>query len=194
MPVFPGWTQKPAYLSTNFCDTKGEKALWIPGTEDPMEKAWQDVLDRFSYGIYLVTVSSPEGVNGMIASWVTQCSHEPPRVALAIRKNRLCHEQIRESGTFCINVLPRESAERIRQFKIADWRKKFDACSYSPSPSGLPVLDDCIGYLDCTVDHTIGTGDHTLFIGTIQAGGMILSGRTAPLTTADYGGVYRGEK
>lgn len=159
-----------------------------------MEKEWQDVLDRFSYGIYLVTVSSREGYNGMIASWVTQCSHEPPRVALAIRKNRLCHEQIRESGTFCINVLPREAADRIAQFKIADWKKKFDSCKYTLSPSGLPVLDDCLGYLDCSLDHTIGTGDHTLFIGTVKAGGLVKADNVVPLSTADYQGVYRGSR
>jgi len=159
-----------------------------------MEKAWQDVLDRFSYGIYLVTVSSPEGYNGMIASWVTQCSHKPPRIALAIRKNRLCHEQILKSGTFCINVLPREAVDRIKQFKIADWKKKFEDCPFSPSPSGLPVLDDCIGYLDCSLDRTIDTGDHTLFIGTMNAGALIKADQIIPLSTADYQGVYRGAK
>jgi len=51
-----------------------------------MEQAWQDVFDRFMYGIYLITIADAEGYNGMIASWVTQCSHEPPRVALAIKK------------------------------------------------------------------------------------------------------------
>jgi flavin reductase (DIM6/NTAB) family NADH-FMN oxidoreductase RutF len=159
-----------------------------------MEKAWQDVLDRFAYGIYLVTVSSPEGDNGMIASWVTQCSHEPPRVALAIRKNRLCHEQILATGTFCINVLPREAADRIKHFKIPDWQRKFADCPHSLSPSGLPVLEDCIGYLDCSLDRTVDTGDHTLFIGTVQGGAMVNTGQVVPLSTADYNGVYRGSK
>jgi flavin reductase (DIM6/NTAB) family NADH-FMN oxidoreductase RutF len=95
-----------------------------------MEKAWQDVLDKFHYGIYLITVSSAEGYNGMIASWVTQCSHEPPKIAMAIRKNRLAHQQILESGTFCINVLSKEAVDMIREFKIPDWKKKFDAINY----------------------------------------------------------------
>jgi flavin reductase (DIM6/NTAB) family NADH-FMN oxidoreductase RutF len=157
-----------------------------------MKKEWQDVLDRFSYGIYLITVSSAEGYNGMIASWVTQCSHEPPRVALAIRKNRLCYEQIKESGAFCINVLPREAAEVIKQFKIVEWKKKFTDCNYSLSTSGLPVLDDCIGYLDCSLERMIDTGDHTLFVGTIKAGDIKNANEVAPLSTADYQGVYRG--
>jgi flavin reductase (DIM6/NTAB) family NADH-FMN oxidoreductase RutF len=157
-----------------------------------MEKTWQDVLDRFHYGIYLVTISAKEGHNGMIASWVTQCSHEPPRVLLAIRKNRLSHGQILQSGKFCINVLPREYAGMIKNFKIAGWRKKFDAADHTLSSNGLPVLDECIGYLDCLLENTIDTGDHTLFIGRIIAGDMKNASKTQALSTMDYDSVYRG--
>lgn len=157
-----------------------------------MEQAWQDVFDRFMYGIYLITIADAEGYNGMIASWVTQCSHEPPRVALAIRKNRLSHGQILKTKKFCLNVLPRENAKTIGNFKIPDWQNKFRGARYTLSPSGLPVLDDCIGYLDCRLGQTVDAGDHTLFIGQIVAGGMKNPGKTETLSTLDYGGVYRG--
>lgn len=159
-----------------------------------MEKTLQDVLDRFPYGIYLVTISAHDGYNGMISSWVTQCSHEPPLVALAIRENRLSREQILETKKFCINVLPREAAGMIGQFKIPDWKNKFSACSCSLSHSGLPVLEACIGHLDCVLEQTIDTGDHTLFIGKIVAGAMKNAGKTVTLSTNDYDGVYRGAK
>lgn len=159
-----------------------------------MEKQWQDVLDRFHYGIYLVTIAAGGEFNGMIASWLTQCSHEPPLVALAIRSNRLSHAQILETGKFCINVLPRECAGIIGRFKIADWKNKFRAFPFTLSPAGLPVLDDCIGWLDCSPDRTIDTGDHTLFIGRITGGGMKNAHKTDTLSTADYAGVYRGVK
>jgi len=159
-----------------------------------MEKEWQDVLDKFHYGIYLITVSSAEGYNGMIASWVTQCSHEPPLVAMAIRKSRLAHQQILESGTFCINVLPKESVDMIRQFKIPDWKKKFDSLNYKLSSNGLPVLDDCIGYLDFSLESTIDAGDHALFIGRIKAGATMKAAEAAALSTANYRGVYRGSQ
>ena len=157
-----------------------------------MEKAWQDVLDKFHYGIYLITVSSAEGYNGMIASWVTQCSHEPPLVAMAIRKNRLAHQQILESGSFCINVLPKEAVDMIRQFKIPDWKKKFDAINFKLSSSGLPVLDDCVGHLDFSLESSVDTGDHTLFIGRIKAGAIVKAAEVVTLSTANYRGVYRG--
>jgi len=158
-----------------------------------MEKAMQDVLDRFIYGIYLVTISTAEGPNGMIASWVTQCSHEPPGLALAIRKNRLSHTQILETGKLCVNVLPRTCASMIKNFKIADWKNKFNTAGYFLSANNLPVLDDCVGYLDCFVDQTVDAGDHTLFIATIVTGAMKHPDETETLSTFDYDGVYRGK-
>ncbi|HQI82638.1 MAG TPA: flavin reductase family protein, partial [Deltaproteobacteria bacterium] len=91
-----------------------------------MEKSWQDVLDRFHYGIYLVTIAADGLYNGMIASWVAQCSHTPPLITLAIRKNRLSHDQIMQTGRFTFNLLPRDALGLLGQFKIPAWRRKFD--------------------------------------------------------------------
>ena len=89
-----------------------------------MEKSWQDVLDTFHYGIYLITIAADGGYNGMIASWITQCSYEPPLIAVAVRKNRLTHSQIKITGRFGVNVLPEESKGIVNRFKIPDWKKK----------------------------------------------------------------------
>ncbi|HOO37479.1 MAG TPA: flavin reductase family protein [Deltaproteobacteria bacterium] len=157
-----------------------------------MERSWQDVLDTFHYGIYLVTITADGGHNGMIASWVTQVSHDPPLVALAIRKNRLSHTQIKTSGKFSINVLPKNLLGLVRQFKIPDWKKKFDGIEYELSPHGTPVIKEALGYLDCMVERTVDAGDHTLFISRITAGEMKRKGDT--LSTDQYNSVYRGDK
>jgi flavin reductase (DIM6/NTAB) family NADH-FMN oxidoreductase RutF len=157
-----------------------------------MEHSWQEVLDRFCYGIYLISLTIDAKDNGMIASWVSQCSHEPPLVLVAIRKNRLSHAQITQTGSFCINVLPRESLPLLGRFKIPDWQNKFDGLACRRSLQGTPVLKQAIGYLDCTVETTVETGDHTLFIGRIVAGEFL--NELQPLVTSDYGGNYRGDR
>ena len=119
----------------------------------------------------------------MIASWLTQCSHEPPRLALAIRKNRLSHAQILETKKLCVNVLPRSFAGSIKKFKITEWKSKFDMVSHSLSPGGLPVVDECIGYLECEVEQYLDAGDHTLFIVHIITAGMVNPGKSPGLTT-----------
>ncbi|HDP25918.1 MAG TPA: flavin reductase [Deltaproteobacteria bacterium] len=156
-----------------------------------METSWQDVLDRLHYGVYLVSIAADGLYNGMIASWVSQCSHEPPMISLAIRKNRLSHAQIMQTGKFTLNLLPRDAPELVRQFKIPDWKHKFDGIDHSLSPLGNPVLAVSPGYLDCTVEKAIDTGDHTLFIGKIVGGAFQASDE--PMTTAQYPGRYRGD-
>jgi flavin reductase (DIM6/NTAB) family NADH-FMN oxidoreductase RutF len=157
-----------------------------------MEKSWQDVLDRFHYGIYLVTIAVDGLYNGMIASWVAQCSHTPPLITLAIRKNRLSHDQIMETGRFTFNLLPRDALGLLGQFKIPDWRRKFDGVDYELSPAGNPVIKGALGYLDCVVERAIDTGDHALFIGRVTGGA--LKGEGEALATAQYPGRYRGDK
>jgi flavin reductase (DIM6/NTAB) family NADH-FMN oxidoreductase RutF len=157
-----------------------------------MERSMQDVLDKFHYGIYLITITTEGSHNGMIASWVTQCSHEPPLVAVAIRNNRLSHSQISSTRKFAINVLSEEGLDSVKKFKIPDWKKKFDNVGFDLSPAGNPVLHEALGYLDCEVEGLVDTGDHTLFIARITAGRLEKPGDA--LSTDGYGGVYRGNK
>ena len=111
-----------------------------------MEKSWQDVLDRFHYGIYLVTIAADGLYNGMIASWAAQCSHTPPLITLAIRKNRLSQSQIMQAGKFTFNILPKDALPLLNKFKVPDWKHKFDGIEYELSPSGNPVLKGALGY------------------------------------------------
>jgi len=96
-----------------------------------------------------------------------------------------------QSGRFTVNLLPKEAMQEVAQFKIPDWKRKFDGFEYDLSALGNPVLKDALGYLDCTVERAIDTGDHTLFIGRITGGELRKPGEA--LSTAQYPGRYRGE-
>ncbi len=157
-----------------------------------MQDGWQAVLDNFAYGIYLITIADGAQFNGMVASWLMQCCHEPPMLAVAIRHNRLSHEQIRQSRKFCVNLVDRKFESRMPNFKRPDWQEKFKGQTYYLSPAGLPVLDDALGFLDCRLEQVLDLGDHSLFVAQIISGDLNSAG--TPLTTADYSGVYRGNR
>ncbi|MDY6879361.1 MAG: flavin reductase family protein, partial [Thermodesulfobacteriota bacterium] len=63
-----------------------------------MNTEWQEVLGKMTYGIYVLTTSVKEEINGMIASWVSQVSYEPPLIMVAIHPNRYSHHMVKESG------------------------------------------------------------------------------------------------
>ncbi|HEY9159939.1 MAG TPA: flavin reductase family protein [Desulfomonilia bacterium] len=155
-----------------------------------MNNEWQKVLDRFSYGIYIVSVKNGPYDNAMIASWVTQCSHEPPQVCVAIRRNRLSHSQILNAGAFSIGILPQGETTLIKRFKIPDWQHKFEGLETRHTILGNLMPQSVIGYLDLELVNTIETGDHTLFIGKAVSGEFLHD--IEPMTVKDYDGCYRG--
>jgi flavin reductase (DIM6/NTAB) family NADH-FMN oxidoreductase RutF len=155
-----------------------------------MNNEWQKVLDSFSYGIYIVSIKDGLADNAMIASWVTQCSHEPPLIAFAIRRNRLSHSQILNAGNFSIGILPQDETMLLKRFKIHDWRNKFEGLETRRTITGNLLPQSVIGYLDLKLVNTIETGDHTLFIGEAVSGEFLND--IEPMTVKDYGGCYRG--
>lgn len=151
---------------------------------------WQKVLDRFTYGIYIVSIKDGQSDNAMIASWVTQCSHEPPLIGVAIRRNRLSHSQILNSGVFSIGILPHDENMLVKRFKISDWRNKFEGLETRRTIIGNLMPQSVIGYLDLELVNAIETGDHTIFIGKALSGEFLND--IEPMTVKDYDGCYRG--
>jgi flavin reductase (DIM6/NTAB) family NADH-FMN oxidoreductase RutF len=126
----------------------------------------------------------------MIASWVTQCSHEPLLIAVAIRHNRLSRGQISNAGVFSIGLLPQDETLLVKRFKIPDWKNRFEGLKTIRTVIGNLMPQTVIGYLDLELINTIETGDHSLFIGKVVSGDFFHD--IEPMTTKDYGGCYRG--
>ena len=156
-----------------------------------MEKKWQEALGRMTYGIYVLTTRVDAIINGMIASWVTQVSYEPPLIMVAIHPSRYSHDLVEKGQSFALHVIDREQREMLKIFKGPDPEKKFSNMSWEQGKTGVPILKDCTAWLELTVKERHMPGNHTLFIGEIIDGGARDSG--TPLCTLDYEGTYVGK-
>ncbi|MBN2126341.1 MAG: flavin reductase [Deltaproteobacteria bacterium] len=156
-----------------------------------MEREVLQALGRMSYGIYVLTTSHESEVNGMIASWVAQVSHDPPLIMAAVHPNRYSHHLIQKSGAFALHLLTRDQGELLTRFKGPDPGKKFESLAWSRGATGCPILRDCAGYMECAVRAAYSPGNHTLFIGEVLEARTLSEG--PPLTTLDYKGMYVGK-
>jgi flavin reductase (DIM6/NTAB) family NADH-FMN oxidoreductase RutF len=156
-----------------------------------LEKTWEQALGRITYGIYVLTTSYGEEMNGMIASWVSQVSYEPPLVMSAVHPNRYSHRLVTESGCFALNALAKNQADFVARFKGPDAAAKFDSIDWFKGKAGCPILKGCVAYLECEVMVSYRPGNHTLFIGRVQDA-RVLS-EDEPLSTRDYAKVYLGK-
>ena len=83
---------------------------------DPSKtKLTHEVLRQIPYSIFAICMGSDEAVSSaLIASWVMQCSFNPPRVAVAIRKDSNSHQLMTEERHFTVNLLSKEQIDLAR--------------------------------------------------------------------------------
>jgi flavin reductase (DIM6/NTAB) family NADH-FMN oxidoreductase RutF len=156
-----------------------------------MEDLWQETLGKMTYGIYVLTTKSGNIINGMIASWVSQISHTPPLIMAAVHQGRYTHELLQKSGFFALHILSQKQKPLLNQFKGPDPSEKFVGLPWQTGKTGSPIIQQCLGYIECLVKETLSPGNHTLFIGEIIEA-RFFSDET-PLTTLDYEGTYIGK-
>jgi flavin reductase (DIM6/NTAB) family NADH-FMN oxidoreductase RutF len=157
-----------------------------------MNKALLENMARMTYGIYVLTTRHGETVNGMIASWVSQVSYDPPLIMAAVHPNRYSHELLEKSGHFALHILDRGQTDLLARFKGPDPGEKLAGIAWREGKTGCPVLADCIGSLECRITRTLAPGNHTLFIGEVVE--AVFNRERTALSTLDYGGCYTGKQ
>ena len=131
--------------------------------------------------------------NGMIASWITQVSFDPPKVLVAVHPDRYTHAMIHSAGYFTLNLLSDDQAERVPRLKLkGDAREeKFSGLNIQTNSDGQPFIADAAAVLHCKLSDVLDAGDHTLFIGTVTDG-QVSDAR--PISTITLGKGYTGQR
>ncbi len=155
-------------------------------------QAKKEALCLIPYGLYAVTCNDGSQRTAFTASWLTQCSFEPPLVAMAVRRDSLPAHLIAAAGSFAINFVGPEQMELLKELvkpasQVGD---KLVGQQVHDGDTGAPLLACAIAWLECRVAAQVTPGDHTLVIGEVVAAGR--SGHERPLVLADtpwrYGG------
>jgi flavin reductase (DIM6/NTAB) family NADH-FMN oxidoreductase RutF len=144
---------------------------------------FRQVLGRFATGVTVITVCKDDVKRGMTANAFTSVSLNPPLILVSIDKKADTHGLMMECEAFCVNILP----EHRREW--SDWWAgkapkdvdQFANMPYSTKATGSPVLDECLGYIDCKVWARYEGGDHTLFVGEVQDASISSDANLRPL-------------
>jgi flavin reductase (DIM6/NTAB) family NADH-FMN oxidoreductase RutF len=156
------------------------------------EKQAMEVLGRAAYGCYLLTVAAKDAINGMPLSLFMQAGFSPPMVACGVAPRRRTHAMIREAGAFAVIFLRKDQKHLVDRFKRRgdEPERKFEGMEWKKGLTGAPLIEDCLGYLECRLADELNPGDHTLFIGEVVNAGLIKDGEL--LTIQDLGKHYGG--
>jgi len=137
---------------------------------------------RWVTGVSVVTFNTEEGVHGITISSFTSVSLDPPLILICIRHRAQAHDLLLRSERFCVNVLG------LQQQPLAVHYAGHRAGNGSPGRIGVtirgtPCLEAALTQMDCTLASTTSAGDHTIFLGRVEA--VYMAGSEPPLLYAD---------
>jgi flavin reductase (DIM6/NTAB) family NADH-FMN oxidoreductase RutF len=129
------------------------------------------VLGHFASGVTVVTTWDSEGQPaGLTASSFTSVSLDPPLVLVCVALMAQSYQALHAHGRFAVNVLNLEHEHIARRFaSSAGAAEKFEGMAYRPGSLGLPILENALAEIECTTVHVYPAGDHTIFVGQVEA-------------------------
>jgi flavin reductase (DIM6/NTAB) family NADH-FMN oxidoreductase RutF len=129
------------------------------------------VLGHFASGVTVVTTWDAKGQPaGLTASSFTSVSLDPPLVLVCVAHTAQSYQALHGHGRFAVNVLHLEHEHLARRFASSTGgAEKFEGTVYRKGALGLPVLADALAEIECTTVHVYPAGDHTIFVGKVEA-------------------------
>jgi flavin reductase (DIM6/NTAB) family NADH-FMN oxidoreductase RutF len=126
------------------------------------------VLGHYPTGVCAVTCRTADGTPaGFVVGSFTSVSLAPPLVAFFPGRSSTSWPQIEEAGRFCVNVIAADQEHLGRRF--AAQGDRFHGVDWRPAPSGSPILDGAVAWLDCDLHSVTEAGDHLIVLGHVRA-------------------------
>lgn len=138
-------------------------------------------LGRVPSGMFILTVAAGGRETGMLASWVQQCSFDPPRVSAAVAKGRWVLDALADGVPFTVNVLAEGDKKLVAHFGkgFGPDEEAFAGLDVLREPGHAPALTAAHARIHCVASGRLDAGDHVLVLGTVVGGAVQHEARPA---------------
>jgi 3-hydroxy-9,10-secoandrosta-1,3,5(10)-triene-9,17-dione monooxygenase reductase component len=131
---------------------------------------FRTIMGHFPTGVTVVTGMNGDAPVGFTIGSFTSVSLDPPLVGFLPQAGSETMDAIETSGSFCVNVLSDAQSDLCWKFaKSGMDDTRFTGVKWHAAPSGAPILDRAVAWIDCTVEQTYTMGDHLFVLGRVDA-------------------------
>ncbi|MCH8814634.1 MAG: flavin reductase family protein, partial [Chloroflexi bacterium] len=122
----------------------------------------------------LLTTRWRDKTNVMPVIWMTQLSAQPTMIGVAINPARFTHDLVRYAEQFALNFPARDLLNHTHYFGSVSGEdvgkiELSKLATFNASKVDVPLLENCVAWIECGLEDTMRIGDHTLFIGRVLA-------------------------
>jgi flavin reductase (DIM6/NTAB) family NADH-FMN oxidoreductase RutF len=143
------------------------------------QKSLAAALGRIPSGLFVLTFRHGKQETAMLASWIQQCSFEPPQIVIAMNEKRFVLEWLKEGSPIAVNILGEGQKDLMSHFGkgFEPGQPAFDGIALDRNHDGSATLRDAHAVLDCRVAGKHAAGDHVLIVARVVAGKVQHEGR-----------------
>jgi len=134
-------------------------------------KHFRTVLGHFPTGVTVITgMADGDRPHGFTIGSFTSVSLDPPLVGFLPQTDSETWALMADAGSFCVNVLSNQQSDLCWKFaKSGTEVTRFDGVEWHAAPSGAPVLERAVAWIDCAVEEVYEMGDHYFVLGRVTA-------------------------
>lgn len=136
----------------------------------PKDPAWfRHVLGQYPTGVCVITAQPDDGPPiGMVVGSFSSVSMNPPLVGFYPSVTSETWPHLRRARTWCVNILAAHQSDVCRRIATAPLAERFDGVPWRPAPSGAPIIDGAVAWIDCVPVAVHEAGDHEIALAEVR--------------------------
>ena len=129
---------------------------------------FRSTLGRFATGVTVITALSPDGKPiGVTISSFNSVSLDPPLILWSLSLNSPNLEALSKANHYSVNILSADQWYLSDRF-ASSCSDRFANIPLRAGLSGIPLLEGCCAWFECTNEAHYPGGDHLIFIGHVE--------------------------
>ena len=131
--------------------------------------AFRRVLGQFPTGVAIVTALNRDGnpTGWMVRSFFS-ISLDPPLVGFSVAKESTSWPQIKQIGSFCVNILAEDQQELCEAFAGGS-AERFAGVQWDTVLTANPRIHGSLAWIDCVIQQAYEAGDHEICVAAVKA-------------------------
>lgn len=139
-----------------------------PKPSPPSCRDFRNALGNFPTGVTVVTALAPDGKPiGVTIGSFSSLSLDPPLILWSLSLSSGSVETFRQASHFSVNVLAADQQELSERF-AAQNGDRFTQLPVTNGLGGVPLIDGCCAWFECSNETDYPGGDHVIFVGRVE--------------------------
>ncbi|GAA3456525.1 flavin reductase [Dactylosporangium matsuzakiense] len=136
----------------------------------PEDPAWfRHVLGQYPTGVCVITAQPADGPPiGMVVGSFSSVSMHPPLVGFYPSNTSETWPHLQRASHWCVNILAAHQSDVCRRIATAPLAERFEGVPWRPAPSGAPIIEGAVAWIDCVPVAVHDAGDHKIALAEVR--------------------------